>query len=87
MADRVAEAVLRLALPALEGEQVGLARDWTHSTGLAGTTAKGSKRVHNELQAVIQKSSSLAEFKQNMVPWAEKNIQGGYKNLPPGFHQ
>ncbi|MEP6502350.1 MAG: hypothetical protein ABJD97_03400 [Betaproteobacteria bacterium] len=74
-------------LNGVEGVAEGLAKDWKHSTGLAGSTAKGSKRVHNELQAVIQKSSSLAEFKQNMVPWAEKNIKGGYAGLPPGFHQ
>jgi hypothetical protein len=74
-------------LNGVEGGAEGLARDWKHSTGLAGSTAKGSKRVHNELQAVIQKSSSLEDFKRNIVPWAEKNIKGGYANLPSGFHQ
>jgi hypothetical protein len=74
-------------LNGVEGGEEGLAKDWTHSTGLPGSTAKGSKRVHNELQAVIQKSGSLADFKRNIAPWAEKNIKGGYANLPAGFHQ
>jgi len=64
-----------------------LAKGWTHSTGLKGSKSPGSKTVHNELQNVIKNSSSLSDFKANMQPWAEKWINGGYKALPPGFHQ
>ncbi|MBC7664255.1 MAG: hypothetical protein H7276_10750 [Caulobacter sp.] len=74
-------------LNGIAGAGDGLAKDWAHSVGLAGSTAEGSKRVHNELQAVIKKSTSLESFKRNMVPWAEKNIKGGYASLPPGFHK
>jgi hypothetical protein len=65
----------------------GLAKGWVHSTGLKGSLSPGSKRAHNELQSVIQKSSSLSEFKEGMKIWAEKWINGGYTAMPSGFHQ
>jgi len=64
-----------------------LAKGWKHSTGLKGTSAPNSTTVHNELQAIIKKSNSLAEFKQNMREWAEKWLEGGYDSLPKGFHE
>jgi len=75
------------AIPISALNEGGLAKGWTHSTGLKGSKSPGSKTVHNELQNVIKNSSSLSDFKANMQPWAEKWINGGYKALPPGFHQ
>ena len=65
----------------------GLAKGWKHSTGLKGSKAPGSKKVHNELQKVIQKSTSLESYKANMHDWSEKWINGGYDALPKGFHK
>lgn len=64
----------------------GLANGWKHSTGLEGSSAPLSKTVHNQLQDIIQKSTSLTDFKTNVRPWADKWITGGYGALPPGFH-
>ena|GEM_PF-2647001 len=65
----------------------GLAKGWKHSTGLKGSKSPNSKRVHNELQKIIQNSNSLDDYKKNMFSWAEKWIEGGYNGLPEGFHQ
>ncbi|MFV8530636.1 hypothetical protein [Ralstonia pseudosolanacearum] len=75
------------AIPIADLNEGGLANGWRHSTGLEGSTAPGSKMVHNKLQDIIQNSASLDDFKSNIVPWAEKWIKGGYDALPRGFHQ
>ncbi|MFP5393315.1 MAG: RHS repeat-associated core domain-containing protein [Gammaproteobacteria bacterium] len=74
------------AIPIADLNEGGLANGWTHSTGLKGSTAPGSKTVHNQLQEIIQNSNSLPEFKTNIRPWADTWITGGYDALPPGFH-
>jgi hypothetical protein len=74
------------AIPISDLNEGGLANGWTHATGLEGSTATGSKTVHNQLQKIIQNSDSLSDFKVNIRPWAEKWINGGYEALPPGFH-
>ena len=74
------------AIPIADLNEGGLANGWTHSTGLRGSTAPGSKTVHNQLQEIIQNSNSLPEFKTNIRPWADTWITGGYDALPPGFH-
>lgn len=75
------------AIPIADLNEGGLANGWKHSTGLEGSTAPFSKTVHNQLQDIIQNSTSLDDFKSNIAPWAEKWITGGYDSLPPGFHQ
>jgi hypothetical protein len=74
------------AIPIAELNEGGLANGWKHSTGLEGSTAPGSKTVHNQLQTIIQNSNSLPEFRTNIRPWADTWITGGYDALPPGFH-
>jgi len=74
------------AIPISDLNEGGLANGWKHSTGLEGSTAPGSKMVHNQLQDIIQNTSSLSDFKINIRPWADKWITGGYDALPPGFH-
>jgi hypothetical protein len=59
----------------------GLAKGWVHSTG-GLTEAFNSKRVHNQLQKIIERSGSLNEFKQNLAPWANQWLNGGIKALP-----
>ncbi|MDJ1162765.1 RHS repeat-associated core domain-containing protein [Burkholderia gladioli pv. gladioli] len=75
------------AIPISDLNEGGLANGWKHSTGLPNSKAPGSKMVHNQLQSIIQNSSSLSDFKQNIRPWADKWITGGYDALPSGFHQ
>ncbi len=63
----------------------GLAVGWKHSTGLPGSKSPNSPMVHNQLQAIIQQSSSLSEFKANVVPWAKKWLKDGAQSLPPAL--
>jgi len=63
----------------------GIAKGWKHSTGKAGSLAPGSTKVHNQLKKIILKSKSLDEFRNNIVPWAEKWLRDGVKSLPPAL--
>src|SRR4051812_46640331 len=82
-----AQAMGESAVPiaSLDDELAGTAEGWKHATGVAGSVSPGSKKVHNALQRAIQSSASLAEFKENVRPWAEKYLAHGYDSLPPGF--
>lgn len=64
----------------------GLAKGWKHSTGKRGSKAPNSTTVHNRIQEIIQNSNSLDQFKRYMKAFAEDHIEGGYDNLPSGFH-
>lgn len=75
------------AIPISSLNDGGVAKGWKHSTGIKGSKAPGSKRVHNILQRVIQQSNGLDEYKTHMRDWAEKYISGGYDALPSGFHK
>jgi hypothetical protein len=57
------------------------AKGWRHTTG-PGTPAEGSKRVHNELQKIINDSNSLQDFKQKLKPWAQAYLNNGVQDLP-----
>ena len=59
----------------------GLAKGWKHSTGVKGSKAPNSTKVHRELAAIIRKSESLDDFRMNLKPWAEKWIEGGHDAL------
>ncbi|MEJ6477036.1 hypothetical protein PQI63_22275, partial [Pseudoalteromonas piscicida] len=64
-----------------------LAKGWKHVTGIKGSRAPNSKKVHNQLQKIIKRSESLDDFKNNIREWAEMWIEGGYNSLPKGFHK
>jgi hypothetical protein len=63
-------------------------KNWIHKGGSGGNKGKApnSGRAHYELNKIIDNSSSLQEFKQNINPWANKWLQNGYSDLPSGFH-
>lgn len=53
-----------------------------HHRGTRGSLAPRSTTAHNELQKIIQSSNNLEEFKKNLIPWAQKWLKGGVKDLP-----
>jgi len=59
----------------------GIAKGWRHQTG-ADAPATLSGTVHVELKRIILSSNSLEEFRKNIVPWAEKWLNGGVSALP-----
>ena len=76
----------QFSIPISTLNEGGLAKGWQHSKGKKGSRSKNSTAVHNELKGIINNSNSLKEFKQNILPWAEKWLKEGHKNLPSGFH-
>jgi hypothetical protein len=61
----------------------GVAKGWKHQTG-RDEPATLSGTVHIELKRIILSSRSLEDFRRNIVPWAEKWLNGGVSALPPG---
>lgn len=51
-----------------------LAKGWVHTGDFSGT-------AHIELRRVIQRSGDLIDFIENMEPWAEEWIHGGFVAL------
>lgn len=47
----------------------------------------GSTRAHNEILDLIDSSNSYAEFKEKLISWSEKRLEGGSKKLPSGFFE
>jgi hypothetical protein len=62
----------------LTGDVQGANPSWTHG-------GQGSTTAHNEIIAIINRSSSFAEYKANLQVWADTRLVGGRGALPDGL--